>query len=222
MPSDIKTVAPNPIETLIETILSTPMLLEFIFIITLIIYFTGIRLLKKFNIFKEDTFTLSTIVVVLLSSITFAFGSNTSTQFVIDSEWKTIYTNDQNATITLKNYNNIRYIDLSMPYNITAGKELSEYYKIFKERDDDWQGYIMAEKDGDTITRPVILHPENIISSSKITEKSKITKIEFRKISGYYKKLGSYQGQFIPYDRDEIRVTIGENHQEALNQLFDN
>ena len=212
----------NAIPDLIEYILSTPLRLEFIFISTLIIYFTGIRLLKKFNIFKEDTFTLSTIVVVLLSSITFAFGSNTSTTFVIDSDWKTIYTNDQNATITLKNYDNIRYIDLSLPYTITAGKELSKYYDIFNNRSNDWNGYIMAEKDGDTVTRPVILHPENIISSSKITEKSKITKIEYRKISGYYKKLGSYQGRFIPYDRDEIRVTIGENHQETLNKLFDN
>lgn len=212
----------NVVPDLIEHILSTPMLLEFIFLITLISYFTVVRLLKKFNVIKWDTFTLSTIVVVLVSSITLAFGSNTTTNFVIDSDWKTIYTNDQNATITLKNYNNIRYIDLSMPYNITAGKELSEYYKIFKEPDRDWQGYIMAEKDGDTVTRPVILHPENIISSSKITEKSKITKIEYRKISGYYKKLGSYQGRFIPYDRDEIRVTIGENHQETLNKLFDN
>lgn len=211
----------NVIPDLIEYILSTPMLLEFIFLITLIGYFTVVHLLKKHKVIKWDTFTLSTIVVVLLSSIAFAFGSNTSKTFIIDSEWKTIYTNDQNATITLKNYDNIRYIDLSLPYTITAGKELSKYYEKFNNRPNDWEGYIMAEKDGDTVTRPVILHPENIISSSKITEKSKITKIEYRKISGYYKKLGSYQGNFIPYDHDEIRVTIGENHQETLNKLFD-
>lgn len=209
-------------QKIIEEILSIPMLLEFLFFVAISTYFTILHLLKKFKVIKEDTFTLSTIAVLLISTVSIIILSNTSTQFVIDSEWKTIYTNDQNATITLKNYNNIRYIDLSMPYNITAGKELSEYYKIFKEPDRDWQGYIMAEKDGDTVTRPVILHPENIISSSKITEKSKITKIEYRKISGYYKKLGSYQGRFIPYDRDEIRLTIGENHQDTLNKLFDN
>lgn len=209
-------------QKIIEEILSIPMLLEFLFLVAISTYFTILHLLKKFKVIKEGTFTLSTIAVLLISTVSIIILSNTSTQFVIDSEWKTIYTNDQNATITLKNYNNIRYIDLSMPYNITAGKELSEYYKIFKETDRDWQGYIMAEKDGDTVTRPVILHPENIISSSKITEKSKITKIEYRKISGYYKKLGSYQGRFIPYDRDEIRVTIGENHQDTLNKLFDN
>lgn len=209
-------------QKIIEEILSIPMLLEFLFFVAISTYFTILHLLKKFKVIKEYTFTLSTIAVLLISTVSIIILSNTSTQFVIDSEWKTIYTNDQNATITLKNYNNIRYIDLSMPYNITAGKELSEYYKIFKEPDRDWQGYIMAEKDGDTVTRPVILHPENIISSSKITEKSKITKIEYRKISGYYKKLGSYQGRFIPYDRDEIRLTIGENHQDTLNKLFDN
>lgn len=209
-------------QKIIEEILSIPMLLEFLFFVAISTYFTILHLLKKFKVIKENTFTLSTIAVLLISTVSIIILSNTSTQFVIDSEWKTIYTNDQNATITLKNYNNIRYIDLSMPYNITAGKELSEYYKIFKEPDRDWQGYIMAEKDGDTVTRPVILHPENIISSSKITEKSKITKIEYRKISGYYKKLGSYQGRFIPYDRDEIRLTIGENHQDTLNKLFDN
>ena len=209
-------------QKIIEEILSIPMLLEFLFFVAISTYFTILHLLKKFKVIKEDTFTLSTIAVLLISTVSIIILSNTSTQFVIDSEWKTIYTNDQNATITLKNYNNIRYIDLSMPYNITAGKELSEYYKIFKEPDRDWQGYIMAEKDGDTVTRPVILHPENIISLSKITEKSKITKIEYRKISGYYKKLGSYQGRFIPYDRDEIRLTIGENHQDTLNKLFDN
>ena len=80
----------------------------------------------------------------------------------------------------------------------------------------------MAEKDGDTVTHHVILRANNIISTSKITEKSKISKIEYRKSYGYYKTFGPYKGRMIPYGTDEIRVTIGENHQETLNKLFDN
>ena len=207
-------------QKIIEEILSIPMLLEFLFLVAISTYFTILHLLKKFKVIKENTFTLSTIAVLLISTVSIIILSNVSTKFVTDNEWKTIYTNDQQATITLKNYDNYRYLDLSMPYNITAGKELSEYYKVFI-RDHDWQGYIMAEKDGDTVTRPVRLKPENIISASKITEKSKISKIDYRKINGYYKTLGPYTGRFIPYVRDDIRVTIGENHQETLNKLFD-
>ena len=156
-------------QKIIEEILSIPMLLEFLFLVAISTYFTILHLLKKFKVIKESTFTLSTIAILLISTVSIIILSNVSTEFVTDNEWKTIYTNDQQATITLKNYDNYRYLDLSMPYDITAGKELSEYYKVFI-RDRDWQGYIMAEKEGDTVTRAVSLKPENIISSSKITE----------------------------------------------------
>lgn len=81
-------------QKIIEEILSIPMLLEFLFFVAISTYFTILHLLKKFKVIKEDTFTLSTIAVLLISTVSIIILSNTSTQFVIDSEWKTIYTND--------------------------------------------------------------------------------------------------------------------------------
>lgn len=209
------------IQTIMEEILSHSLLLETIFIGIIILFYLCSLLLKKFKIIKSNS-CLSSIILIIISLVIIIIGySNTNTEVIMDNEWKTIYPNNQNTNITLKNYDTYRYIDLSLPYSIDVSKELLEKYKVFAN-DEDWYGYVMAEKDGDTVTHHVILRANNIISTSKITEKSKISKIEYRKSYGYYKTFGPYKGRMIPYGTDEIRVTIGENHQETLNKLFDN
>lgn len=112
------------IQTIMEEILSHPLLLETIFIGIIILFYLCSLLLKKFKIIKSNS-CLSSIILIIISLVIIIIGySNTNTEVIMDNEWKTIYPNNQNTNITLKNYDTYRYIDLSLPYSIDVSMEI--------------------------------------------------------------------------------------------------
>ena len=62
-----------------------------------------------------------------------------------------------------------------------------------------------------------------VISDGEITKNSKIVKIEYSPVKGYYQKLWSFTGDLIdaPKDSAEIRVTIQNESKSELNNLFE-
>ena len=126
--------------------------------------------------------------------------------------WKTIYTNDIDAQVSL-------YISPSNPFhstsNIQAGQDLGDDYAQFE------RGHgsvtIVATKNGATVRKDAILSYEDIIVNGQLSKYAKIAKIDYREVT--------YKRKHTTKTDNEIRVTIDgtktTGDKEELEQLFE-
>ena len=205
---------------MIEKLLSYPHLLATLFLIVLMIALVLFFVFVKYK--KMDADKALEIVGIFLG---LTFGSslyisdNVQRTYVSDYTWKQIYTNNVNADVTLKQ---IEF--LSESHDIKVGKPLDFYEQLFdniKKHNEQRTFEITAKNDNETVTKTAQL--TQVISDGEITKNSKIVKVEYRPVKGYYQKLWSFTGNLIdaPKDSAEIRVTIQNESQSELNNLFE-
>lgn len=141
------------------------------------------------------------------------------------TEWKQLYTNEQNINILLTDYSDPSR--RTSEYNTyKAGEKLGRFYKNIQDEfngfnGDEWTGYIVGTTDGEELSKYVHLSKENI--EGDMTPESRITKIEYREMTKTYLSLWGHSGdeQEVKTPR-EIRITVNTNNdaKNKLNQLF--
>lgn len=205
---------------MIEKLLSYPHFLATLFLIVLMI---ALVLFVVFVKYKEMDADKALKIVGIFLGLTFGgslyISDNVQRTYVSDYTWKQIYTNDVNADVTLKQ---IEF--LSETHDIKVGKPLDCYERLFdniKKHNEQRTFEITAKNDNETVTKTAQL--TQVISDGEITKNSKIVKVEYRPVKGYYQKLWSFTGNLIeaPKDSAEIRVTIQNESQSDLNDLFE-
>ena len=137
-------------------------------------------------------FVLPFVVSVALVSIMLYIKSNTTEEYTHTSEWKVIYTNDIDAKIELH-----FEVDklLGLKKQITAGTELTNAHRILQT------------------TR-------NGIVNGRLSSTSKITKVEYRPVTGKRNTaFGKYGDETEPDVDGEVRITIESNEDENAKQL---
>lgn len=155
--------------------------------------------------------------VVSMSSI-FYISQNISIENVLEGDWVQIYSNDQNANIS---------IYFSPTSSMKAGEELSSSdlnkLKTLYSRNETEDVTVSASKDGAEERRAVNLDGRNISIPLNRDHGMKITKIEYQKIVGQRKTLFGHHGNTTSSTVDgQIKVTVGEEKKdESLKEIFD-
>ena len=144
------------------------------------------------------------------------------------TEWKQLYTNDQNITVLLTDYSEPNRRKSEYDTN-KAGEKLGRFYENIKDaflgfKDDEWTGYVVATTDGQELSKYVHLSKDNI--EGELTPESQITKIEYREMTKLYYSLWGHNGNEQEVDSHrEIRIFVNTNNEtnntkNKLNQLF--
>lgn len=161
---------------------------------------------------------VSAALFISFASIPFYIGQNISIENVSEGDWVQIYSNDQNANIS---------IYFSPTSSMKAGEELSSSdlnkLKTLYSRNETEDVTVSASKDGAEERRAVNLDGRNISIPLNRDHGIKITKIEYQKIVGQRKTLFGHHGNATSSTVDgQIKVTVGEEKKdESLKEIFD-
>ena len=165
--------------------------------------------------------TLSCLLLVLsiaIFGLAIYVNSDARSEIVTEGDWVQIYSNDQNADIS---------IYFSPTSYLKAGEELDDYQrsklKTLYSRNETEDVAVAASKDGAEERRVVRLDGRNISIPLDKDYSMKITKIEYQKIVGQRKTLFGHHGNVTSSTVDgQIKVTVnGEKSDQSLKELFD-
>lgn len=157
------------------------------------------------------------LFVVSMSSI-FYISQNISIENVPEGDWVQIYSNDQNANIS---------IYFSPTSSMKAGEELSSSdlnkLKTLYSRNETEDVTVSASKDRAEERRAVNLDGRNISIPLNRDHGMKITKIEYQKIVSQRKTLFGHSGDTFSSSIDgQIRITVdSDNADSSLKEIFD-
>lgn len=157
------------------------------------------------------------LFVVSMSSI-FYISQNISIENVPEGDWVQIYSNDQNANIS---------IYFSPTSSMKAGEEFSSSdlnkLKTLYSRNETENVTVAASKDGAEERRAVNLDGRNISIPLNRDHGMRITKIEYQKIVSQRKTLFGRSGNTFSSSIDgQIRITVdSDNADSSLKEIFD-
>lgn len=187
-----------------------------------------LALLLSFEDVKEETanFTVSHWIFTALNNIMIAcvlaffssafFMATISSKPVSSSEWKTIYSNEQNVKIKLTYRTS----------SIEAGDEIgSRFADIFSNlSDSDSKAISVKDSKSDYKKSEVfLLSKENLISKGDIVNSSKIIKVEIRTADYVETDFFGFKGRNDLYQPKEVRITLesNSNAKQEVDKTFE-
>ena len=172
----------------------------------------------------EIKFSIRIYVYLLLSLIFLITSCFISTNYESENDWKTIYTNEIDANVEISfqtsiledvffNCDDRHYIETISPESEIDYKA----YVLNKSR----YGTLKINKDNAAETREIYFDNNNL--KGKLTKQSKITKIEYRNITGMHRSLFGFDGNSRQSVLDgEVRITVEDNpKRQELKDLLD-
>lgn len=186
-------------------------------VVAIILALNAIELNLKTETRQRLTIVFAALVVVL-ASIPFYINWSISIENVSEGDWVQIYSNDQNANIS---------IYFSPTSSMKAGEELSSSdlnkLKTLYSRNETEDVTVSASKDGAEERRAVNLDGRNISIPLNRDHGMKITKIEYQKIVSQRKTLFGHSGDTFSSSIDgQIRITVdSDNTGSSLKEIFD-
>ena len=157
---------------------------------------------------------LPMVISVVIVSVMLYIRSNTTEEYIHDSEWKVIYTNDIDAKVDLK-----LEVDklFGITKRITAGELLTNTHNVFKSTKN---GTLTATKGNSNEKKKIHLDKSNVIINGPLSSTSKITKVEYRQITSKRNTaFGKYGSEMTPDVDGEVRVTIESIEDENTKKL---
>lgn len=157
---------------------------------------------------------LPMVLSIVLIGIMLYIKSNTNEEYTHNSDWKVIYTNDIDAKIELH-----FEVDklLRLKKQITAGTPLTNAHRILQTTRN---GTLTATKGDSEENKKIHLNTSNVIVNGLLSSTSKITKVEYRPVTGKRNTaFGKYGDETEPDVDGEVRITIESNEDENAKQL---
>lgn len=156
---------------------------------------------------------LPMVITLVLINIMLYIKSNTTEEYTHNSDWKVIYTNDIDAKIELHvEVGNL----IGLKKRITAGEQIKTHRILQTTRN----GTLTATKGESKENKKIRLDKSNVIVSGSLSTTSKITKIEYRPVTGKRNTaFGKYGDEMTPDIDGEVRVTIESNEDENAKKL---
>lgn len=186
-----------------------------------------LALLLSFEDVKEDTarFTLTEWIFTALNNIMIAcvlaffssafFMATISSKPVSSSDWKTIYSNEQNAKIELT------YRTSSIEASDEIGARFAD---IFSNLNDSYSKTISVtdSKSDYKKSEDFELLKDNLVSNGDIVNSSKIVKVEIRPADYMETNFFGFKGRNDLYQPKEVRITLASNSntKQEVNKIF--
>lgn len=159
------------------------------------------------------------IVPLLTIIVGIYFHSKITTKYVSNSEWKEMYTNQIDADVTL----HIKYCRACKSLDLKGGDLIGDNHISYT---DYTFGKIDVQKNDLTETRSISIDKNDIIYNNELTSTSKLTKVEYKPVTGMYKEAFGHCGKIEKSDKDGmVRITISDDknkEREELKSLFSN
>lgn len=164
--------------------------------------------------------TLLLIVSILILGASLYIKSQISVEYIHDSEWKVIYTNDIDAKVKISLERDKNFMNIKLPLEVVAGEEMRNMHEYITNTE---KGELTASKGNSEETKKIYLDKSNIITTEPLNNTSKITKVEYRPITGKRNTAFEHYGKTEKADVDgEIRITVETNDEDTkqLKALF--
>lgn len=160
--------------------------------------------------------TLSIMIPIIILGTSLYIKSQTRVEYVHDSEWKVIYTNDIDAKVKISLESDKNFMNLKLPLEVVAGEEMRNMHEYITNTA---KGELTASKGNSEETKKIHLDKSNVITTGPLNNTSKITKVEYQPITGKRNTAFGHYGETEKADVDgEIRITI-ETNDENTKQL---
>lgn len=187
-----------------------------------------LALLLSFEDVKEDTarFTLTEWIFTALNNIMIAcvlaffssafFMATISSKPVSSSEWKTIYSNEQNAKIELT------YRTSSIEVSDEIGARFADIFSNLSDSDSKTIS-ITASKSDYKKSEDFELLKDNLVSNGDIDKSSKIVKVEIRTADYMETNFFGFKGRNDLYQPKEVRITLesDSNKKQEVDKIFE-
>lgn len=151
--------------------------------------------------------TFALLSIVLICGI---LDSSIRNEYIHDSDWTTIYTQNEKNCISL---NLKSYSEYPGEFTTSTCSQLDKDYVKFKQliKDPNPHGSITLETKNQNDTRTINLDSKNIIIEGELNENSKIKKIEYVSTSKMKRTLFGFASD--PFDSNmdgDLRITISQ------------
>lgn len=151
---------------------------------------------------------LSVIIPGLLISSPMLIQNNVMHEYTSETEWTTVYGDDNNADVVVYVGEQIySHVPISLP--LKAGRDLTNVFEPFLRLRQHQLGKLKIATKDKTETKTISIDKYNILSNKTITKKSKITKVEYRPVTGKRIRFIGYQSESLQSDvNGQVRITI--------------
>lgn len=161
---------------------------------------------------------VSIMVVGVVSPILIYF---TAKQPISNKAWKRVYTNNENASVEI-----IFEDGYQGKYSIKAGENSSDgiqkLYNKFNSNSVVYDVKITVSQGKNKLTKVVAISKDNFIRNKVDLNNSQVTKVEYRPIEGFARKMFGEAGT--PEENDEtgeIKITLGSSENKNLKKIFE-
>lgn len=161
---------------------------------------------------------LSIIFVSIVSTPIIYF---TAKQPISNKAWKRVYTNNENASVEISFEDGYQG-----KYSIKAGENSSDgiqkLYNKFNSNSVVYDVKITVSQGKNKLTKVVAISKDNFIRNKVDLNNSQVTKVEYRPIEGFARKIFGESGT--PEESDEtgeIKITLGSSENKKLKKIFE-
>ncbi len=162
---------------------------------------------------------LSIILVSIVFTLTIFFLTK---QPISNEAWKQVYTNNENASVEIS-FEEGCY---QKKYSIKAGENSSDNIrKLYNKLNSDSVVYdvkITVSQGKNKLTKVVAITKDNFVRNKVDLNNSQFTKVEYRPIEGFARKMFGEAGT--PEENDEtgeIKITLGSSENKKLKKIFE-
>lgn len=151
---------------------------------------------------------LSVIIPGLLISSPMLIQNNVMHEYASEAEWITVYENNSDTDVVVYVDKQIQsHVPISLP--LKAGKDLTNVFEPFLRLKQHQLGRLKIVAKDKTETKTISIDKYNILSNKTITKNSKITKVEYRPVTGKKIRFIGYQSESLQPDvNGQVRITI--------------
>lgn len=162
---------------------------------------------------------VSIMVVGVVSPILIYFSVK---EPISNKAWKQVYTNNENASVEIS-FEEGCY---QKKYSIKAGENSSDNIrKLYNKLNSDSVVYdvkITVSQGRNKLTKVVAITKDNFVRNKVDLNNSQVTKVEYRPIEGFARKMFGETGT--PEENDEtgeIKITLGSSENKKLKKIFE-
>lgn len=172
------------------------------------------------KIFKY-IFTFLCVSVIIIGIISTALVYFSVKQPISNKAWKQVYTNNENASVEISFEDGYQE-----KYSIKAGENSSDsIQKLYNKLNSNSVVYgvnITVSQGKNKLTKIVAITKGNFLRNKVDLNNSLISKIEYRPIKGFARKVFGETGTpEESKETGEIKITLGSSENKKLNKIFE-
>jgi len=167
-------------------------------------------------------FVFLCLSIIFVSIISTPIIYLTAKQPISNKAWKQVYTNNENASVEIS-FEEGCY---QKKYSIKAGENSSDNIrKLYNKLNSDSVVYdvkITVSQGKNKLTKVVAITKDNFVRNKVDLNNSQVTKVEYRPIEGFARKMFGETGT--PEENDEtgeIKITLGSSENKKLKKIFE-